>query len=155
MNRIGSTQRITFDLFLSDRKCLSSHLSAKPPSHRFETTIGSKTSSLPEIVKPNGPLQRWIKNTNHFLFLSMFFFSFFTLVEVIGLCKRRCFPKDYLQNNYHLFLFSIERHHRCFLITRQYHEDFCLVTNVHRLKEDDHPFESFHNDVRYFLVLHD
>ena len=35
---------------------LDAYLSAKPPSQRSETTMGSNTSSLPEIVKPSGPL---------------------------------------------------------------------------------------------------
>jgi hypothetical protein len=34
------------------------YLSANPPSHKSDTTIGSNISSLPEIVRPSGPLKK-------------------------------------------------------------------------------------------------
>lgn len=66
MNRIRSKSmyrwlmmRLSFLLRRVEKKTTTMHsyLSARPPSHRSETTIGSNTSSLPDIVKPRGPLK--------------------------------------------------------------------------------------------------
>jgi hypothetical protein len=81
---------------------IETHLSAKPPSHRSETTIGSNISSLPEIVKPNGPLEDEAKQQKHFQTFFILFY-FLTLVEVIELYKQQHFRIDYLQHKYHLF----------------------------------------------------